>query len=332
MKTSLRYMHALSAMFALLLLSTAAFAADPGAPFPATSEASDQKAGSLLFYNVYTSSATNSNTTNTKVNITNSDDSRPAFVHLFFVDGSTCTVADSYICLTANQTASFLAADVDPGISGYIVAIATDFEGLPDMFNFLIGDEYVKYASGHSANLGAIAFAKILETNVVSTDGSLAAIFFDGLPLAGSYSRAPRVVALDSLASRADGNDTLLILNRVGGNLAISGASLGALFGILYDDAETAYSFTFSGGCQFRGSITNTFPRTAPRVDSILTAGRTGWIKIYSQNPIGILGAAINLNTNAGSKDSAFNGGHNLHHLTLNAAEQLLIPVFPPSC
>jgi hypothetical protein len=328
MKTSLRYMHALSAMFALLLLSTAAFAADPGAPFPATSEASDQKAGSLLFYNVYTSSATNSNTTNTKVNITNSDDSRPAFVHLFFVDGSTCTVADSYICLTANQTASFLASDVDPGISGYIVAVATDFNGLPTVHNRLIGDEYVKFATGHSANLGAIAFAKISQEVLTNEEGTLAVLALNGVV----YNRAARVLALDSIASRADGNDTLLILNRVGGNLATSAATLGPLFGILYDDAETAYSFTFSGGCQFRGSITNTFPRTAPRVDSILTAGRTGWIKIYSQNPIGILGAAINLNTNAGSKDSAFNGGHNLHHLTLNAAEQLLIPVFPPSC
>jgi hypothetical protein len=327
MKTSLRYMHALSAMFALLLLSTAAFAADPGAPFPATSEASDQKAGSLLFYNVYTSSATNSNTTNTKVNITNSDDSRPAFVHLFFVDGSTCTVADSYICLTANQTASFLASDVDPGISGYIVAVATDFNGLPTVHNRLIGDEYVKFATGHSANLGAIAFAKISQEVLTNEEGTLAVLALNGVV----YNRAARVLALDSIASRADGNDTLLILNRVGGNLATSAATLGPLFGILYDDAETAYSFTFSGGCQFRGSISNTFPRTAPRVDSILTTGRTGWIKIYSQNPIGILGAAINLNANAGSKDSAFNGGHNLHHLTLTN-ETLIIPIFPPSC
>ena len=54
-------------------------------------------------------------------------------------------------------------------------------------------------------------------------------------------------MALDSLGSRADGNDTLLILNRVGGNLGIGAATLGSLFGILYDDSETAFSFTFSG-------------------------------------------------------------------------------------
>jgi hypothetical protein len=314
------------ALFALLVMASAALAADPGPRLPLSSEASDQKAGALLFYNTYTSSATAANSANTRINITNSNDSSGIFVHLFFVDGSNCSIADSYICLTANQTASFLAADVDPGVSGYIVAVATDGEGIPVPFNFLIGDEYVKFASGHSANLGAIAFAK--QTREVVTDGVLARLDLNGV----DYNRAPRVVALDSLGSRADGNDTLLILNRVGGNLATGAATLGALFGIFYDDAETAYSFTFSGGCQFRSSISNTFPRTAPRVDSILTTGRTGWVKIYSQSDIGILGAAINLNANAGTAAGAFSGGHNLHHLTLSATAQYLIPVFPPSC
>jgi len=332
MKTSLRYIHTLMALVALLVMATAALAGDPGTPLPATSEASDQKAGALLFYNTYTSSASNATTSNTRINITNTNTLSGIFVHLFFVDGSNCSVADSFLCLTQNQTASFLAADVDPGVSGYIVAIAVFRDGQPVPFNFLIGDEYVKFATGHSANLGAVAFAKLTEGNVLSTDGSLAAIFFDGAALDGSYNRAPRVVALDSLGSRADGNDTLLILNRVGGNLGTGAATLGALFGILYDDSETAFSFTFSGGCQFRSSISNTFPRTAPRVDSILTKGRVGWIKIYSQSDIGILGAAINLNANAGTSDSAFSGGHNLHHLTLSAAANYIIPVFPPGC
>src|SRR5262249_6344781 len=145
------------------------------------------------------------------------------------------------------------------------------------------------------------------------------------------YNQAARAVALDSLGSIADGNDTLLILNRVSGNLAISGDKLGSLFGILYDDAEIGYSFTFKGDCQFRTSISNTFPRTAPRVNSVITAGRTGWLKIYSQDTVALLGAAINVNANAGTSDSAFNGGHNLHHLTLQSTT-LTLPVFPPSC
>ena len=45
---------------------------------------------------------------------------------------------DSYICLTANQTASFLASDIDPGTVGYILAIATDGDGIPVAFDWLI--------------------------------------------------------------------------------------------------------------------------------------------------------------------------------------------------
>jgi hypothetical protein len=333
MKPSRHFTKLIMALFAMMVMSAAAFAADPGLPLPVTSEASDQKAGSLLYYNAYTSSATNANTANTRINITNTSTAFGVAVHLFFVDGTTCSIADSYICLTPNQTASFLTSDVDPGVSGYIVALATDSNGLPAFFNFLIGDEYVKYATGHSANLGAIAFAKLNRANVVSTDGVLAALFFDGLNLAGSYNRAPRVVAIDSLGSRADGNDTLLILNRVGGNLATGAGTLGALFGILYDDAETAFSFTFSTStCQFRSTISSSFPRTTPRVETVIPAGRSGWMKLYSQSDIGLLGAVINNNPNAGTAAGSFSGGHNLHHLTLSGAANLTIPVFPPSC
>src|SRR5262245_55052246 len=93
-------------LLALFVLAGAALAADPGIPYPSTSEASDQKAGSLLFYNAYTSSASAPDTANTRVNITNTSSVFPVSVHLFFVDGTTCSVADSFICLTANQTAS----------------------------------------------------------------------------------------------------------------------------------------------------------------------------------------------------------------------------------
>ena len=40
----------------------------------------------------------------------------------------------------------------------------------------------------------------------------------------------------------------------------------------------------------------------------------------------------INFNANAGTQANAFNGGHNLHKLTLSATNAYTIPVFPPSC
>ncbi len=303
-------------------------AAGPGGVFPATAEASDQKAGSILIYNIYTSS-TDPTRQNTRINITNTHLQLPTFVHLFFV-AEGCAVADSYVCLTANQTASFLASDLDPGTTGYLVAVAVDALGCPTTFNHLIGDEYVKFASGHAANLGAEAFAA-LPGGLPACDqnASIATISFDGL----SYNRAPASLALNSIGSRADGNDTLLIINRIGGNLGLGASTLGTLFGILYDDAENAISFSITGNCQIRNSLTNSFPRSTPRFETFVPAGRTGWLKVFNQTgAIGITGAAINFNPNATSSAGAFNQGHNLHHLTLNNQMSYIIPVFPPSC
>ena len=329
MRTSRKLTHALLAIFSLIMMAAAALAADPGVAYPAASEVSDQKAGSVLFYNYYTSGATSGNAQNTRINITNTSSSSSALVHLFFV-ADTCQVADSYICLTPNQTASFLASDVDPGVSGYIVAVAVDGDGCPTSFNFLIGDEYVKTSTGHAANLGAEAFAAIFAGSLgCAPESPISTLIFNGAT--GAYNAVPRVLAASSVPSRADGNDTLVILNRVGGNLATGAATLSTLFGLMYDDSESVFSFSVSGGCQLRGSLSNTFPRTTPRFETIIPAGRTGWFKIWGGGDIGILGAIINANPNASASASAFNGGRNLHKLTLTTTTYT-IPVFPPSC
>jgi uncharacterized repeat protein (TIGR01451 family) len=305
-------------------------ATGPGNPFPARSEASAQSAGSVLIYNVYTSSASTPNTQNTRVSLTNVHPALSSTVHLFFVDGTSCSVADSYVCLTANQTSSFLMSDLDPGTTGYLVAVATDALGCPINFNYLIGDEYVKFASGHAANLAAEAYSAIPGGLPACNQNAVTATLnFDGQ----SYDRTAATLALDSIGSRADGNDTLLVVNRIGGNLGIGAATLGTLFGILYDDSENALSFNVTGGCQLRSSLTNNFPRTTPRFETFIPAGRTGWLKIFNQTgAIGISGAAINFNSGSASSAGAFNQGHNLHRLTLNSGMNYIIPVFPPSC
>ena len=321
-------------LFALVVMASGSQAAEPGLVYPIDSPVSDQKAGSLLFYNFYTSGAASGNAQNTQFSITNTSTSSAAFVHLFFV-AEGCNVADAFVCLTARQTASFLASDLDPGVSGYMVAIANDgVNGCPFSFNFLIGSAFVKLASGHHCRLNAEAFSALYNGVLPGCDANstTAAIAFNGA--LGGYNQAPRVLALDNIQPRAEGNDTLLIINRVGGNLAIGASTLGTLFGQLFDDAETGFSFSVTGSCQLRSSLSNAFPRTTPRFEDVIPAGRSGWLLISSFSPtdIGILGAAINFNPNAGAAANAFSGGDNLHKLTLSATNTYIVPVFPPSC
>src|SRR4030095_14419835 len=134
---------------------------------------------------------------------------------------------DAYVCLTVGQTTSFLVSDLDPNVTGYIIAVAVDSQGCPVNFNYLIGDEYVKFASGHAANLGAEAITALAGGLPVCDQNSSAAT----MSLYGiSYSAVPRVLSLDNVPSRSDGNDTLLVVNRIGGNLATGASTLGTLF------------------------------------------------------------------------------------------------------
>ena len=204
--------------------------------------------------------------------------------------------------------------------------------GQPARFNYLIGSEFVKVASGHFGGLGAEAYSKLTDTNVLSADGTLAGLFFDGLILAGSYNRLARVLAISSIGARADGNDTLLILNGISGNYQTSAFSIGNIFGLLYNEAEESFSFTFPAGCQLRASLSNVFPRTTPRFEVIIPAGQVGWLKLWAVGNAGITGSVINFNPNAAASQSAFSGGRNLHRLTLTNSGFIAMPIFPPTC
>jgi len=151
--------NAAAAIATLTIINTSG---NPGSPIPPTSPGSDDKPGSVLVFKVYTSNPTAPGGQDTKITITNTDSRRSVSIKVFWVDGATCSVADASLCLTPNQTKSFLASDQDPGVTGYLVAIAVDsVTGCPINFNYLIGDEYVKFASGHEANLGAEAIAAL---------------------------------------------------------------------------------------------------------------------------------------------------------------------------
>lgn len=338
MRRSRKLNSAVLALFALVLMSAAARAADPGSPLPANAEASDQKTGSVLVYNLYTSSPVDPSAQDTRISITNTNSYNPVAVHVFFVDGSSGSVADAFGCATQNHTFSFLVSDIDPGVTGYIVAVAADtLNGCPLYFNFLAGTAHIKLASGHSASLSAETFAAVFASETFTPNGcSNAAIVwtlkFDG----AMYNRAARALAIDKLRSPADGNSTLLVINSLSGNLATGLLSgIGPLAGQLFNGASppNSYPFTFSSGsCQFRAMLSDSFPATTPPFSTVIPSGRTGWMKVWTTNDRAITGAVINFNANATNSPAAFNGGRNLRKLTLTDTGVITIPVFPSNC
>jgi hypothetical protein len=301
---------------------------NPGAGTPfsyAQGALAGQLAGSVLIYNLYTSSASSSSQ-ETRITLTNINPQTGTYAHLFFIDGSNCSVADSYVCLTPNQTVSFMAGDLDPETTGYVVAVASDESGCPVNFNFLIGGALVKFQSGHAANLPAQAAMALngWATNC-NDNATTATLTFDGQ----SYSQLPRALAVSQISSRVNGNETMLIVNRLGGDLGAGAEQLGSLYGLLFNDLEEGLSFTISpAGCQLRTVLSGSLPRTAPRIDRHIPAGRSGWMKFWAADEQGIAGAVIN-RADAGS---GFNQGHNLHLLTTADRVIYQIPVFPPTC
>jgi hypothetical protein len=173
---------------------------------------SGQRSGSVLIFNLYTSKV-DTDLEDSRIVLTNTDQTRRAAVHLFFVDGQSGLPADSVIELTPSQTLSILASEVDPGTTGYPVAIAIGEDGCPAAFNHLIGESLIRFESGHSAALTAPAVTLIDAAQVDCHAGMVTTeLRFDGL----TCSALPRTLAISSLAARATGNDTLLFVNRLG--------------------------------------------------------------------------------------------------------------------
>src|SRR5262249_49489336 len=123
----------------------------------------DQKPGSVLFFNRYTSNASNPIREDTTLTLTNTHPASNVFVRLFIVSGATCQNIELQLCLVAEQTINLLASDLDPGSRGFAMAIATDANGQPIQFNWLIGNATVKQPGNngsYSAVLSAVTIAK----------------------------------------------------------------------------------------------------------------------------------------------------------------------------
>ncbi|MGH9837510.1 MAG: hypothetical protein ACREEM_01860 [Blastocatellia bacterium] len=333
--------------------TTATFAQSiPGIPGNATDAAlgrvvQENKLGSVLFFNYYTSDALSSQV-NTRINITNVNPTQDIAIHIFFVDSQTCNIADAVLCLTRNQTTSFAASDLDPNVTGYLIAIAVDSQGRPVSFNYLAGDELVVTPTGHRFGLAAMAAARRDGdfASPVNANGTSATLYFNG----SQYDFLPYTMVLDSFPSQVGGvgaplADTRLYIYSPLSDLATGGPAFsGTLFFLVRDDQENNFSGQLALNC-FLSSDKQRISsvRTVPNINTIVPAGRTGWAAFYAfgtrQIPCNSAGALTTL-TNVplmgatATRAGFFTGGHNLRHASAFSAPgySITIPVFSPGC
>lgn len=319
---------------------------------------SENKLGSVLFFNYYTSDAASSSV-NTRINITNANPVKDIVVHVFFVDSVTCNIADAFICLTHNQTTTFLASDLDPSVTGYIIVVAVDSVGRPAGFNYLAGDEFVVTSTLHRFSLGAMAAARLDSdkggdyASPVNSDGVTSTMFFNSQ----QYDLLPYTMSLDSFPSQVSGigaplADTRLYVYSPLPNLVTGGAPFsGTLFFIVHDDQENNFSAQLPLGCYLASDKQRVSSiRTSPNINTIVPSGRTGWATFYAfgnrrivcntagdtiaLTNVPLMGATA---TKIGSAVTGFTGGHNLRHATMFYGQNtpgysITIPVFPPGC
>lgn len=328
----------------------------PGLPGSAADAAlgrgvSENKLGSVLFFNYYTSDVASSQV-NTRINLTNANSIQDVVVHVFFVDSVTCNVADAFICLTRNQTTTFVASDLDPNVTGYIVVVAIDSFGRPVSFNYLAGDELVVTPTAHRFSLAAMAAAR-RDGNFaspVNSDGATATMFFNG----DQYDYLPYTMSLDSFPSQVSGigaplADTRLYVYSPLPDLVTGGAAFsGTLFFIVHDDQENSFSGQLPLGCYLASDKQRVSSiRTAPNMNTIVPSGRTGWATFYgignrriicntsggtvSITNVPLMGATA---TKIGAAATGFTGGHNLRYATTFNAPgySITIPIFAPGC
>lgn len=304
-----RFINLTIVVCALAMLSTVAFAQYP----IGQSSFGDLKPGSVLFYSRYSSNPANPSMGDTQINITNVSQNAAASVHLFMVDGATCSIADSFVGLTPNQTASFLVSDYDPGISGYIVAVAVG-PGGPTQFNHLIGSEFIRETNGVSAYLQAMTVAKRSAGDVVPDGSGQTVLNFNGV----DYEQLPSSIAVATFNSQTVDSNMLSIFSP-STNLMIGGVVSTSVFTLLYNDAEVSLSSSFTVNCYLYNSFVALFNRGGG-INRHVPSGRTGWIRMTaSGRPI--MGSVL-------GKGPVFTGGHNLHALALLGSYSIIVPSF----
>ncbi len=339
--TSHKLTHILLALTALIALASLSFGQVPttGAGNVANLnqiEVSDQKPGSILVFPYYTSNAqTKADTRITLTNLMGTLSAVPpaagngsVIVHLFFLRGSDCQQSDQYVCLTKGASISIKTSEQDPEVTGYVIAVAVDANGLPISWNALIGNAFVT-AGDIVGNYGAEAFANVSPVGSPAFDGNadpaLFGLFLDSA-VPGGYDRPADQFAVE-IQSPNDATGQTIVHASVAGNLASGAMDVIAQSGtglvIRGDEKQGSFVRFISGNCQSVNTITATAPRVPTGLGVFLPKGSIGTMVYNTTNPsVGLL---------LTPKNNAWSGIRTLHK-TRTKSSVITIPVFMPVC
>ncbi len=288
----------------------------------------DQKPGSVLFYNRYTSNASNPARENTAMNLTNTSPTANVFVRLFLINSATCQTLEVGLCLTAQQTLSFLLSDIDPGVKGYAVAVATNQAGEPIQFNWLTGTVIVKQSagifSGTSASvLGAITIAKRKDGAVTAGSGNEAEMIFDDV----NYDRLPAQIAYEGVPSQINAaNTTIVSLYRPAPTLAGGPANTSIQitgWGRNDQNQVVTSNGNLSVACYSDVAVSTLRLMPTP-ISQLLPSGSTAWFAASTLDLQPLLGAMQN--------SGEFNGGVNARALSFSSEYRIRVPISPVTC
>ncbi len=287
----------------------------------------DQKPGSVLFFNRYTSSASNSTREDTTFNVTNTNPATPAYIRLFLVNGASCQTTELQLCLAAQQTVRFLMSDIDPGVKGYVIAVATNPLGEPIQFNWLTGNVIIKQPGGniggsYGSVLSAVAVAKRKDGNVPNTNG-LAEMVFDDV----NYDRLPAQIAFDGVPSQsASSNATLLSLYRPVTDLtgAVPSSTVQVTGWGINNQGQVISSTGNNSSACYSEIAMGTFRLQPTPINQLVPSGATAWFAASSTDLLPLMGAQFNT--------GEFNSGSNARPLSFATEYKIRIPVSPVSC
>ncbi len=294
----------------------------------AAAKIGDQKPGSVLFFNRYTSSASNSARENSTINLTNTSPAASVFIRIFLVNAATCQSQEVEICLAAQQTVGFQMSDLDPGVRGYAVAVATNQAGEPIQFNWLTGNVIVKQSAANiggsfTSVLNALAIAKRKDGALTAGTNNEAELSFDDV----NYDRLPAQIAYDGVPSQSNAvNATVVSIYRplpnLGGGVANTSIQLS---GWSRNDQNKVVNSNGSLAVACYSDFAVSALRLTPiPIAQLLPPGTTAWFAASTADLQPLLGAQLN--------SGEYNSGGNARALSFSAEYPIRIPISPVTC